>query len=226
MKEYGFSGLHFIDELTAVATWKCVHPDHPCTRLEAEDAYRKLAQLSTELFGGFQSEGWIDYMNADVDYIMYTSFCNELNPTVHPLFDEMIPLWQLAWHGIVLSNPNSATVNYTLKGSAEHLRFIEYGGRPLLYLYSKFGEHKNWMGDIDLRCETEADAPECVSAIKKAWDEYLDLRDLQYEFMDNHEKLDAHRYRTTYSDGTCITVDYEKNTYTVRRGERERTVSI
>lgn len=226
VRDYGFAGLHFIDELTAVATWTCAHPDHPCTRQEAEDAYRKLAQFSTKLFGGFQSEGWIDYMNADVDYIMYTSFCNELNRSMHPLFDEMIPLWQLAWHGIVLSNPNSHTVNYPLKGAAQHLRFIEYGGRPLMYLYSKFGDQKNWMGDIDLRCETEADAPECVAAIKAAWDEYLPLRDLQYEFMDNHEKLADGVYRTTYSDGTQITVDYFRHNYTVHTHDREWTVSV
>lgn len=226
VRDYGFSGLHFVDELTAVATWTCCHPQHPCTRKEGEEAYRKIAQRATKLFGGFQSEGWLDFMNADVDYVMYTSFRNHLDPSVNPLFDEMIPLWQLVWHGLVLSNPNAHTVNYPLKGAKEHLRFIEYGGRPLMYLYSKFGERKNWMGDLDLRCETEADIPVCVTAIRKAWDDYVPLHHLQYEFMENHEKCADGVYRTTYSDGTQITVDYQNRRYTVEHGGNVHTQSV
>lgn len=215
VQSYGFSGLHFIDELTAVKPEKCYHKDHPVNRREALEYYRSLAKLSTELFGGFQSEAWMDFMNADVDYIMYTAFKNEVSPELHPLFDELIPFWQLVYHGIVLSNPNSCTVNYTLKSAREHLRFIEYGGRPLMYLYSKFGENKNWMGDIDLAFETEDELDACVKAVKEAYDEYELLKHLQYEFMDNHEKLAEGVYRTTYSDGTQIVVDYNKETFEV-----------
>ena len=63
----------------------------------------------------------------------------------------------------------------------------------------------------------DADIERSVEAIKKAYDEYEKLKDLQYEFMDNHEKLSEGVYRTTYSDGTVITVDYNKETYTVAK---------
>jgi len=227
VRDYGFRGIHFIDELTAVSTERCDHPDHPVTRTQAEEYYRKLARLSRELFGGFQSEGWLDFMNADTDYIMYCSFSSRnVKGGFSPLFDESIPLWQLVYHGIVMSSPSSATVNHTLKGSDERLYFIEFGGRPLMYLFSKFGDDKNWMGDIDLRLVDDNDMDGVVAALKAAHDEYLPLKYLQYEFMDNHEKLSDGVYRTTYSDGTAVTVDYNRKEYTVEKNGESRTVTV
>lgn len=216
VKEYGFSGLHYIDEVTNIKRQKCYHEEHPLNRAESGEYYRKLAKLSKELFGGFQSEGWFDYMNADVDFVLYTSFVHDVNHSVHPLFDEMIPFWQLVYHGIVLSNPSSETVNYTLKGSKEHLRFVEYGGRPLMYLYSKFGDEKNWMGDIDLVFESDEELEACVKAIKKAADEYEKMYHLQYEYIDNHEMIKDGVYCTSYSDGTQVIVDYNKGSYEIK----------
>ena len=56
IREYGFKGLHYVDELTACAPIKCYNYDHPTSRKEVLEYYRKIAQLSTKLFGGFQSE--------------------------------------------------------------------------------------------------------------------------------------------------------------------------
>lgn len=212
IRDYGFRGLHYIDELTAAVPKKCYHSEHSVSRKTAYEHYRKIAVLSRELFGGFQSEAWIDCINSDVDYILYTSFTHNAEKE-HTLFDGQIPFWQLTYHGIVLSNPTSITTNYTLKGENEHLRFIEYGGRPLMYFFSKFGEEKNWMGDIDLVCDTDAEISECVKNIKKAEDEYKPLIHLQYEFMEEHKKIGDGVYRIKYSDGTAVTVDYNKSEY-------------
>lgn len=213
--EYGFRGLHFIDELTALAPEKCYHPQHSINRKEGMEYYRKIARLSKELFGGYQSEAWFDYMNADVDYVMYTSARFEVNNTTHPLFDEGIPFWQLVYHGIVLSNPNSHTTNYPIKGTKEFLKLLEYGGRPLMYLYSKFGDKKNWMGDIDLTCEDETDMKRTILALKKTYDDFEKLKHLQYEFMTEHRKLKNGVYQTVYSNGTTVTVDYNKEEYVI-----------
>lgn len=215
VQAYGFAGLHFIDELTACTPEKCYDPHHGISRKAAWDYNRKLAKLSKELFGGFQSEAWYDYMNADVDAILYTSFCFQVTPKVHPLFDRDIPLWQLLYHGIVLSNPTSHTVNYPLKGKKSLLKMLEFGGRPLMYLYSKFGEHKNWMGDIDLHCHTEEEWDTCIHALREAYDYCTTYGYLEYETMDDHEMLADGVYRTTYADGTQITVDYNTESFSI-----------
>ena len=215
VRDYGFQGMQYVDEITACEPDKCYDPDHPVTRKKAWHYYRKIAQLSKKLFGGYQSEAWVDYINSDVDAILYTSVHSKLTRDMNPLFDEGIPFWQLVYHGIVMSNATSQTVNYPIKEKYQRLKFIEYGGRPLLYINSKFGATLNWMGDDDLHSSCEADLDVDVAALKDAHDEYEALKHLQYEFMENHEKLADNLYRTTYSDGTVITVDYEKETYTV-----------
>ena len=226
VRDYGFSGLHFIDELTSQEILPCHHPEHPASRTEAEESYRKLARLSRTLFGGFQSECWLDYMNSDVDYIMYASFKNRHPVGDNALFDDYIPLWQLVYHGIVLSNPSSATTNYVLKDAESRLYFIEFGGRPLMYLFSKFGDRKNWMGDIDLRLLSDEDMDGVIRALREADDEHQKLKHLQYEFMENHEKLSEGIFRVTYSDGTVITVDYPGCKYTVEKDGASYTVEL
>ena len=222
--DYGFRGLHYIDEITACSAVKCYHPDHMLTsRKQGFEYYRKLIDLSASLFGGFQSEGYNDYLSASLDAVLYVgSFCKvpeEGHFAYKPLFDEIIPFWQLVYHGIILSNPKSETINYMIKDSDTRLKFIEFGGRPAMFLYSKFGEKMNWMGDIDLTCENDEEISKTCAVLKEVYEEYEILKHLQYEFMENHEKLSDGVYRTTYSDGTQITVDYNKKCYTVKKGD-------
>lgn len=159
----------------------------------------------------------MDFMNEYLDAALYVGVQSKLTHEHNPLFDEGIPFWQLVYHGIVLSNPTSQTVNYPIKEEAQHLKFLEYGGRPVMYYYSKFGADRNWMGDLDLHCATDEDIEKSVDAIKVAYDEYEELKHLQYEFMDNHEKLGDGIYRTTFSDGTKITVDYNNDSYKIEK---------
>ncbi|MBQ3015438.1 MAG: hypothetical protein IJD79_01515 [Clostridia bacterium] len=216
IREYGFEGLHYVDELTACEPVKCCAPNHPITRAETVKYYRKIAKLSTELFGGFQSEAWFDFMNADTDYVLYTSVHSKADEgaSPNPLFDELIPFWVLVYHGIVMSNATSGTVNYPIKDRFEQLRLVEFGSRPMLYINSKFAG-RDWMGKTDLYCMTDEEIDASVAAIKHAEDEYDTMKHLQYEFIDNHEKIAEGVYRVTYSDGTVITVDYNKGEYKV-----------
>lgn len=218
VRGYGFEGLHYVDELTAYIPEKCADPAHPVSRKQAQEYYRKIVQLSRNLFGGYQSEGFMDYMIADMDAILYIGMrTKDMSRWINPLFEEGIPFWQLVYHGIVLSNPTASTVNYPIKDAKQNLIFIEYGGRPLFYFNSKFGPGRDWMGVEDLYNSSDAEITRSIAALRAGYDEYLPLQYLQYEFMDNHEKLSDTLYRTTYSDGTKVTVDYEKYCYTVEK---------
>ena len=115
-----------------------------------------------------------------------------------------------------MSNAASATINYPIKGVREKLKAIECGSRPLLYINSKFCG-RDWMGREDLHCETEADIAESVAAIKTVADDYDLRKHLQYEFIENIERLPNEVRRITYSDGTIITVDYTKGTYEINK---------
>ena len=56
-----------------------------------------------------------------------------------------------------------------------------------------------------------------AEAISQAYREYEILKDLQYRFMEKHEKTGDGQYRTTFSDGTVIDVDYGSGTYRIMR---------
>lgn len=216
--ELGFSGLHYIDVLTVLPLHACHSDVHPATTADTARCYGEIQAMSKELFGGFASEGPYDYAAKDLDYVLYTSF--NLLDGKPALCDEMIPFWQLVYHGIILSNPGTETVNYIIKKPENHLKFIEYGGRPSAYVYSKFlANHDyevDWMGSEDLTLRNEADADRTVNAIVGMYDEYRKLSHLQYEFMTKHCKVSDGVYEITYGDGTVITVDYNSNTYSVK----------
>lgn len=92
------------------------------------------------------------------------------------------------------------------------MKLAEYGGRPLFYFHSTFvTTKKNWMGDEDIRYETDQDLAAGVAAIKTGVDDYNTRSYLQTEFMEEHELLATDVSRTTYSDGSEIIANYSND---------------
>lgn len=214
----GFRGVHYIDVLSNFPPKNCYSNIHPSTARESGKVIRDIAEKSREVFGGFASEGGFDYLSDNIDYVLYTSYnlCGEQ----HPICDETIPFWQLVYHGSILYNPSTETVNYCIKDDKTQLKFIEYGGRPVGYINSKYvgeGSCGNWMGETDLLCATDEQLNASVKGLKRMYDEYKSLQHLAYELMLKHEKLSDGVYAVTYSDNTVITVDYNNNTYEVTK---------
>ncbi len=211
----GFSGTHYIDVLGSIHPRRCYNMEHYVTTEQSVKYSQELCLLAKELFGGVSAESAHDAVAPFLDYGLYVdafSFADK------ELCDESVPLWQLIYHGTVLSNPYPETVNYTFKDKATRLKFIEYGGRPSYYFYSVFTNNGfNWMGNDDARCTTDEQLKNSVAKVKEGYEEYKKLLHLQTEFMESHEKILDNVFRIMYSDGTVITVDYNKETYTVSK---------
>jgi len=223
--ELGFNGVHYIDVFTCVMPRECFSKEHGVNKKEAAEYWNKLLFRAKELFGSVGSEGAYDHSLKNCDTTLYASFLDYKNPKGNPrqcqkeLSDEEIPFWQLVYHGIVMSNPYSRTVNAVLGDDMDDiLKVIEYGGKPQIYLYAHFvDDGTDWIGRNDFYCHTDEERRESAAGIKKTMDIFGELSYLQYEFMENHEKLADGVYRTTYSDGTAITVDYNSKNYTVEK---------
>lgn len=198
----GSDGLHFTDVISIVVPDACHAPEHRSTVGDGIRTARQIMAYERELFGGFSSEGCMDFTMRYLDYGLYTTFGESFKKRDDPLFDSHEPFWELVYHGIVLYNPDSATVNYGIKTPAERLRMFMMGGRPTFYYYSKFrtGGHVNWMGATDLTADGEKDLKEGVSAIAKACREYAPLADRQLIYMTSYEKRGALEI-ATYADG-------------------------
>ncbi len=208
LSELGFRGLHYIDVQGIVPAQVCHDPKHSLNRAQWVEWAQKIMRLSRETFGGYSSEGGYDCYASELDYALYIAF-HMLDQTPG-LCDERIPLWQLVYHGIILSNPSAETVNEPVKGWREHLLSVEYGSRPVMYYYSKFCTDKesNWMGEKDLVCPTNEALEESVEIVKRAYDEYRERSYLQTQFMQDHTILSEDVRRVRYEDGSEIVLNY------------------
>ncbi|MBQ8509837.1 MAG: hypothetical protein IJ493_08025 [Clostridia bacterium] len=216
--ELGFRGLHYVDVISVLPLSPCYDPAHPVNRRQAKADWRNVAKLSQTLFGGFSSEGGYDFMLPYLDYGLYISFHDTESKKLPPMFTKSVPLWQIALHGIVMSNPYTATVNSPIKSRHHQLEVIERGGRPTVYVYSKFvSDGNHWMGSDDIVCTTEEDTAKAVKAMADLYAEHKDMMYLQTEFIDRHEEISDGVTCTTYSDGTKAIVDWNRGEYTLQK---------
>lgn len=199
----GFKGTHHIDVTSCIVPAPCHDPKHPCTRQQTADYMNKIGALADQYFGGFGSEGPCDHVARTLDYVLYVWAYPSWVGRAHPLMDDLVPIWQIAYHGIILSNPFYSTIDYNFprgkapaKGNTPYysldnpqtrrLKLVEFGGRPTFY----FTNYKN------------------LKPIKEAYDEYQPLKYLQYEFMESHDQLAPQVFVTRYSDKSEIVVNY------------------
>ena len=217
MGSYGFKGLGYFDVVSIVPCDECHDTRHAVTRAEGAKWWGKSAALSKQIFGGFASEGVFDHFAGDLDYALYASFKDPRTMT-NPMVERIAPISQLVYNGIFAQNPFTRTVNFTAQDRYWQLKLVEFGGRPSFYFYSKFKhDGKNWMGDGDLACATDEQLAKSVSIVKEGAETYSRLSRLQYEFMEEHDDLGGGIWRTTYSDGSRLYVNYTQ-TPAVRDG--------
>ena len=216
IKSFGFEGVHYIDVITILPLLKCYDKNHPINKKEAAEWYRKTMQLSRKNFGGFASESGFDFAASDTDYVMYPVFKVEPDEKCI-LCDKLVPFWHMVYHGIIMYNPATFTLNYKAKSTKNRLKFFEYGGRPLVCYFANFAVGHNWMGLEDFITETDEQLKDSVTKIKQMSDDYDSMKPERFEFIDNHEEIADGVFKTTYSNGTEVTVDYNKETVDVVR---------
>lgn len=211
----GFHGLHYIDVISVIWPCHCYNPLHPQSRRESAESQMQMLRVARESFGGAASEGCFDAYVRELDYGLYQSF--NLLGELPDIAARRIPLWSLVYHGIILSNPSAETVNYPAKSWRERLKCHEYGGRPAIYVHSRFvgGDRSNWMGDLDITVESDEALERGVLAIRRAYDDYQSLKHLQTQFMEKHEEIAPNVFCVTYSGGEQMFFNYSDADYTI-----------
>ena len=209
IRKLGFYGMHYIDVLSIIMPRECYDKNHTVNRGQCIWYFNEMLKKAREIFGGASSEGGMDYLAANLDFSLYSSF--NLLGAGDRLCDRKIPFWQLVYHGIILSNPSPDVINCTCGSPAKLLKTIEYGGRPAMYYYSRFvqKEGADWMSaGADLTCDTEENFERGISAVARAARMYQKQSRLQYLYMTGHEQLQPGVFKTTYEDGSFSVVNY------------------
>lgn len=208
--ELGYEGAHYIDVMSIVPVRNCFDPEHPCNANQTMDYFTKIANLARKLFGAFASEGGWDHSAHYTDYSLYNKFDREHEEGM----DEGVPFWEFVFHGIILANTGTTTVNYPIKPASARVQLAEFNGRPCCYLYSSFMNNGyNWMGDNDLQIHTEEKLKKTVEVIKTTHDEYVKNSYLQTATVEDYKKLADDVFEVTYSDGTRIVANYSDNEF-------------
>ncbi len=207
LSELGIKGTFHIDVTSCVVPYECHDPKHPCNRQQTADAQNDIGTMADNTFGGFGSEGPCDHVAKTLDYVLYVWAYPSYLGAKNDLVQKLVPIWQIAYHGIILSNPHYATIDYNLEGARGHspynfwmdskfrrLKLYEFGGRPTFYFAGYNATNR--------------------ALIKEAYDEYQNAKYLQYEYMDEHKEIAPNVFLTLYSDGSKVITNYTDTEYT------------
>lgn len=214
MAAFGFRGIGYFDVVSICEPLWCRDPRHPCNPADGAKFWGAAAAISRRDLGGFASESGNDYLAGNLDYSLYTHFgdprrIEEAHASGKGLPKRVVPIWQIVYNGIIANNPFTTTMNVTIKDRYARLKAVEFSARPCFYFYSKFKtDGKSWMGDEDLVCSTDEELRRSVAKIKEGCDVYRRLKHLQLEFIESHEELAPGVFRTGYSNGESVVVNY------------------
>ena len=217
MKSLGFQGLGYLDVTTSRPLFPCTDARHPLDNATRRTWENAILDLQTKAFGGCASEGGFDFAIGHIDSGLTISFASAFNDPKKPggkkpwngLVDGRIPFWQIAYHGVVMSSPFRTVWNAAKNPDRRQLlKLIEYGGRPVFYVYGGWDlpDRASW----DIKCRTEDEFADCVKTIKTGTDEYNRRAALEWEYMDDHCEIKPGVFRVTYSNGAKIYVNYTK----------------
>ena len=208
MQQLGFNGPLHIDVTSAITPYPCFNLNHPCTRKDCAFYMNQIGLLSRGFFGGFTSEAGCDQVANTLDYVLYANTWTMSSATRGRtvLEDYTVPLWQIAYHGIIMSNPFFESLDYWRggrKNNEARLKAVEFGARMSCY------------GAFDSFQPTDNQK---LALLKEAYDDYMQLQYLQYEFMEDHRKLADGVFRIRYSDGSVIVVNYTDKPFEYKKG--------
>lgn len=209
LKELGFRGINFFDQITIYKPRTCFNPAHPLNKKEVVEYRKKILECGRDAVGCSSSEGGYDFCIGSYDWAMYPVNTHP-NIYMHEICDTTIPFWYVVYHGIILYNAFPKTVNAMFKGPDYELLGVEYGARPLVYLHGRTFEYH---GEPNFTCTTDEELKANAKIIGDGYRRYRELSDLQYEFFEEHKILEEGVVYTRYSNGTVIIINYKEDEY-------------
>lgn len=200
VKSLGFNGTHYFDVNSIMPPIPCHNPDHPLSRKGIAQWRNRAFETARIYFGATSSEGSLGFAMGSLDFALYAIFKPQEKPL--PMLDQPVPFREIVYHGIIHYNYSTKTVNAPLKDDPKlQLMAFAYGAQPMFYYYSKFLKDSPW-GDKDLECGTEEQLTDGVAMIRKVYDAYKSIRDLQYLFIEDIQQPEKDILVTRYENGT------------------------
>jgi len=184
----------YLDVFDVVPPDECFNPHHPVTR-RACLAYRAECFNYVRSYGGIiSSEEPCDWAIPYLDLVHHGPYALEPNPGKGPAIGIPIPLFNLVYHDAILLPWSKGEGEWGVPQTDwGFLHGLLNAGLPYLSI------------------NPEAAEMEQVKAMCRLHQRVGLLEMTRHEFLDQSRR----RQRTTYSDGTQVTIDLDQNTYTI-----------
>jgi hypothetical protein len=164
----------------------------------------QIADLTRQQFGAVTMEGGNVYALPYTDRLDFVS----LDSTHYDIFDDAIPFYQIAVHGLV--QYTSSPYNLISDGKRMWLRQVEFGAIPNFVV-----------SEASSAQLMRTNASSVFSSQYSYWrDEIIRqyqqmemLSPLSNQFIIGHERLDDKIFQTVYEDGSRVIVNYRMQPY-------------
>ena len=216
LKEIGINGTYHVDVTSVRKPTQCCNKLHPLNKQQMADVQNEIGRKLRKHFGGFSSEGKMDHVAETLDYGLYTRWTATY--LRNNAIDKDVPLNELVYNGIILSNPYYATIDapyerkkterlsdankpYSIMGTPTkaRLKVIEWGGRPTFY-YIDYSDLKPMLN---------------------FYQDWQKLKYLQYHFMIFHDEISQDVFISKWSNGDEIITNYSDKIFSYKNEKVE-----
>lgn len=201
LKSMGLNGIQHVDVTTARLPTQCHNPRHPLNRKGEAEYARKISQKCKDVMGGYSSEAGYDFIADVTDYVLYVVWTGAEDELV----SKNVPLWQIVYNGIIMSGaPYYSTIDASYSHDAENFSDSSKSFRYLDYTWKRRMKLIEFCGRPSFYYIDYSD----LKPMKSLYDEYMKLKHLQYEFLEDHAEIFGEVFMSRYSDGTRIVYNY------------------
>jgi hypothetical protein len=202
-KKYEINGIG-LDTISSMV-YSDFSKDNASTRPETETKWIAALKLMKEEIGSVEASAPNAYALPYVDYIMDVPS----DSSHYYIEDEAIPFYQMVIRGV---KPYTIeALNFSADRNDQLLKAIEMGANPY---YSWIGEDTSVLKGTKYDKLYSADYKSWMSSAVSDFETFKNVyAKIQNSTIDKHEKLANGVFRTTYSNGVSIVVNYSNDEY-------------
>ena len=178
--------------------------EYPLSREGFAASWMQVAAMSRQLFGAAAMEGSNAYALPHADRLDFVT----VDSTHFDMFQETIPLYHIATHGLV--QYSGQPYNLISDGKRMFLRHVEIGAMPSFIITEESSARLMRTGaNMIYSSQYETWRDEII----RQYGVMETLAPLNNQFITGHRKLAADVYETVYEDGSRVIVNYSDTAY-------------
>jgi hypothetical protein len=211
LQEIGVNGVYYV-EGPGDLLFSDYNRSQPLSRSDTRHYYEALLDYTREALGMAVVRRGNDYSLRASDWVLELP----LESSYDLVVDTTVPFYPIALHGYVAYTGRPGNLRYEYE--ADFLKAIEYGALPYFVVTH---EPSRVLKGTDYEDVYSSEFAVWKERIVAETEKFNLLASVYHQPIADHEQTAPGVYRTTYADGTKVTVDYNAMDFTVEGGGDE-----